>query len=258
MFAEEDWQLGCAQDYTYAAGSRKRSRFYEDDDGAHLKGSEADSAKKEGGGDEAKSDGDKGKKPHLSEPDMTARCFCRGNHIYFYAGVSKDSVYRMQEHLLKINSEFKALQQKNPTTYMTPKPIILHINSFGGGVFAAFAAIDFIEQSEIPVYTVIEGATASAGTLMSIVGKKRFIRPHASMLIHQLSSWFGGKMTEIDDDYKNLRQMHESIRDLYIKHTRITGDDLEELLKHDLWWKSDKCLEVGLVDDLWTNRSEHC
>ena len=113
------------------------------------------------------------------------------------------------------------------------------------------AAIDFIEQSEIPVYTVIEGATASAGTLMSIVGKKRYIRPHASMLIHQLSSWFGGKMTEIDDDYQNLQQMHESIRQIYTKHTRIDGDDLGELLKHDLWWKADKCIETGLVDGLW-------
>ena len=237
--------------------SRKRMRgdgpdYYraakEDADGAADESSEGSRSKKDTAA----------KKPHLSEPDMQSRCFCRGHHIYFYAGVSKDSVYRLQEHLVKINSEFKALQQKNPTTYMTPKPIILHINSFGGGVFAAFAAIDFIEQSEIPVYTVIEGATASAGTLMSIVGKKRFIRPHASMLIHQLSSWFGGKMTEIDDDYQNLQQMHGSIRDLYVKHTRIAGDDLDELLKHDLWWKADKCLEVGLVDGVWSNSLENC
>ena len=167
------------------------------------------------------------------------------------AGVSKDSVYRMQDHLLKINEEFETLRNKNPTMNITPNPIILHINSFGGGVFAAFAAIDFIQQSSIPVYTVVEGATASAGTLMSIVGKKRFIRPHASMLIHQLSSWFGGKMTEIDDDYQNLKQMHETITQLYVKHTRISGADLDELLKHDLWWKSQKCVDTGLVDGLW-------
>jgi len=235
-------------DYYPSSISRKRHRSNawntEEEEVAADKHNENINASKE-------KDTKKDKKPHLSESDISARCFRKGNHIYFYAGVSKDSVYRMQDHLLKINEEFDALKNKNPTVVVTSTPIILHINSFGGGVFAAFAAIDFIQQSTIPVYTVVEGATASAGTLMSIVGKKRFIRPHASMLIHQLSSWFGGKMTEIDDDYQNVKQMHESIKQLYITHTRIAGADLEELLKHDLWWKSQKCIENGLVDGLW-------
>jgi ATP-dependent protease ClpP protease subunit len=237
-----------AEDITYHSGlnggSRKRGRWQ----------TRSASEKTEHDDDEKPAETAKAaadKKPHLGESDVSSRCMCRGNHIYFYAGVSKDSVYRMQDHLQKINADFEALQQKNPTVTMVPKPIVLHINSFGGGVFAAFAGIDFILQSKIPVHTVVEGATASAGTLMSVVGKKRFIRPHASMLIHQLSSWFGGKMTEIDDNYQNLQQMHESIRELYVTHTRISGDDLGELLKHDVWWKADKCIEVGLVDGVW-------
>ena len=134
---------------------------------------------------------------------------------------------------------------------MQPKPIYLHINSYGGGVFAAFAAIDFIQQSEIPVHTIIEGASASAATLMSVVGKKRYIRPHASMLVHQLSSWFGGKLSEIEDDYKNVTQMHDTIKEIYKKHTNLCETDLEEILKHDLWWKADKCMQTGLADELW-------
>ena len=230
-------------DVFYTARKRARSSVEHDDgDGA----SSSSSSKKE----------DPKKNPHLSESDIASRCFCRGNHIFFFAGVSKESVYRMHQHLLKINADFEELQRKNPAVSMTPSPIILHINSFGGGVFAAFAGIDFIRQSRIPVYTVVEGVSASAGTLMSIVGKRRYIRPQASMLIHQLSSWFGGKMTEIDDNYKNLQQMHDSIRQLYVEHTRISGDDLDELLKHDLWWKPEKCLEVGLVDAVWDGRDE--
>ena len=69
---------------------------------------------------------------------------------------------------------------------MVAEPIYLHVNSFGGGVFAAFHAVDVIKQSAIPVHTIVEGATASAGTLMSCVGVKRYIRPHATMLIHQV------------------------------------------------------------------------
>lgn len=191
------------------------------------------------------------KKPSLADSSGSVKVFSNRNHIYFHCGMSKQSVYKLQEQMLKIQDNFDALQQKNPHVKIEPMPIYLHINSYGGGVFAAFAAIDMIKQSRLPVYTIVEGATASAGTLMSVVGKKRFIRPHASMLIHQLSSWFGGKMSEIEDEYKNLFQMMDTIRDIYKRHTRIEGTDLDNMLKKDLWWKADRCLELGLVDALW-------
>lgn len=193
----------------------------------------------------------KTKKPHLSESDVAGRCFARGNHIYYFSGVSKDSVYRLKDCLQKLNDEYRQTKRKHPHLTVTPNPIYLHINSFGGGVFAAFAAIDFIKQSEIPVHTIIEGASASAATLMSVVGAKRYIRPHASMLIHQLSSWFGGKLTEIEDDYQNLQQMHASIKRIYKEHTKLKDSELDEILKHDLWWNAEKCLDVGLVDAVW-------
>lgn len=201
--------------------------------------------------DKTKDDVEK-KAPHLSESDVASRCFARGNHIYYFSGVSKDSVYRLQDCLEKLNSQHESMVAKHPEATITPSPIYLHINSFGGGVFAAFAAIDFIRQSKIPVHTIIEGASASAATLMSVVGAKRYIRPHASMLIHQLSSWFGGKLTELEDDYQNVQQMHDTIKTIYKEHTKLRDGELDEMLKHDLWWKADKCLEVGLVDEVWT------
>ena len=106
------------------------------------------------------------------------------------------------------------------------------------------------------MYTIVEGATASAGTIMSVVGKKRFIRPHASMLIHQLSSWFGGKLTEIDDEYQNLKQMHQQIIDIYEKHATIQGEELAGLLKHDLWLPADQCLQHGLADEIWSEATQ--
>jgi len=173
-------------------------------------------------------------------------------HIYFHADVSKDSVYRLNKLLLDIQQDFDDLKRANPGIQMTPSPIYLHLNTYGGSVFAAFHAIDIIQQSPIPIYTIVEGATASAGTLMSVVGKRRFIRPHASMLIHELSSWFGGKMTNIEDEYKNLRQMMDDIKTIYLQNTGLGKEEMEDLLKHDLWLKADKCIEKGLADAVWT------
>lgn len=173
------------------------------------------------------------------------------NHIYYTADVSKESIYELAKHVTKINRQFEELQGQITHVQMAPEPIYLHINSFGGGVFAAFHGIDVIKQSAIPVHTIVEGATASAGTLLSVVGAKRYIRPHASMLVHQLSSWFGGKLAEIDDEYANKQQMHETIKGIYTAHTRMAGNELDGLLRHDLWWKADKCVEQGLADALW-------
>ena len=50
--------------------------------------------------------------------------------------------------------------------------------------------------------------------------------------------------------------MMATIRDIYVKYTKISGSELDKLLKHDLWWKSDKCIEQGLVDKIWTKDCE--
>ena len=82
-------------------------------------------------------------------------------------------------------------------------------------------AIDVIQNSKISVHTIIEGATASAGTLISVVGKKRYIRPNAYMLIHQLSSSCWGKMNEIEDEFKNLQSIMKRIKDIYKENANI-------------------------------------
>jgi ATP-dependent protease ClpP protease subunit len=130
-------------------------------------------------------------------------------------------------------------------------PIYLHINSNGGEIFEAFNAIDVIQSCKVPIYTILEGATASAGTLMSVVGTKRYIRPSAYMLIHQLSSTCWGKMSEIEDEFKNLKELMDRIKDIYKKYSKIPKKELTDLLKHDLWLNSDKSLKYGLVDEIW-------
>ena len=176
------------------------------------------------------------------------------NHIYFYSSVNKDNIYRLNDLIIKINNDVKKVMRSNSMVKMEPKPIYLHINSFGGGVFAAFAAIDFITNSEIPIHTIIEGASASAATLMSVVGKKRYMTKHASMLIHQLSSWTGGKMNEIEDEYKNLEEMMENISKIYLDNTNLKKKELKDFLKHDRWWDFDKCKKHGLIDEEWNNQ----
>lgn len=177
---------------------------------------------------------------------------CKDNRIFFKTEVTQNTV----EKLIKI-IEAKVRKYKKVSTHKMiksaePNPLYLHITSYGGDLLAGFRAVDAIRRSEIPIYTIVDGYAASAATLMSIVGKKRYMTPNSYMLIHQLSSGAIGKFWEIRDDFENCETWMNDIYDLYLEHTSLTRKQLEEYLSHDLWWKVDQCIETGLVDECYT------
>lgn len=103
-----------------------------------------------------------------------------------------------------------------------------------------------------PVYTYIDGCAVSAGTIMSVCGKKRFMGENAYMLVHQLSSMHWGKYQELQDDMKNSDNLMKRIKKLYEEKTKIPKTKMDEILKHDLWWDAKTCLKYGLVDEILT------
>jgi ATP-dependent protease ClpP protease subunit len=183
-----------------------------------------------------------------SESGKMKKIAKENNHIYFHAEVNRDNIFELTDYIRKCEIDNIVLAHK---LCCDPIPIYLHINSYGGCVFSAFTAIDIINACKVPVYTIIEGATASAGTLMSVVGEKRFIRPNAHMLIHQLSSGSWGQMQELEDDFENNKGLMDKIIDIYKNHAKIPKTKLKEILKHDLWWNLDTCMKYGLVDEIW-------
>jgi len=180
--------------------------------------------------------------------DEDSKIYRENNHIYFYTEIDRNSISKLNT-LIREAEEYCIITALK--LHIDSVPIYLHIYSNGGYIHAAFAAIDVIKSCRTPVYSVIEGATASAGTLISIVCSKRFIRPTAYMLIHQLSGECWGKMNEIKDEYKNLTELMNRITDIYKTHTTLSSKKLKKLLKHDLWLSAKKSLKYGLVDELF-------
>ena len=171
------------------------------------------------------------------------------NHVYFHSEVSRDTIFELCNLIKEAEEENIITSHK---LNIDPVPIYLHINSYGGSVYAGFMAVDVIMASKVPIYSIIEGATASAGTLISVVCNKRYIRPNAHMLIHQLSAGCWGKMSEIEDEYKHLEELMAKIKKIYMDNCSIPKKQLNELLKHDIWMDAEKCIKYGLVDEFWT------
>ncbi len=169
------------------------------------------------------------------------------NRIYFYSGVTRPKILQLNKGIFSLNVNM--ISKTAPLEY-EPPPIKLHINSYGGSVFAGLAAVDYIKNSRIPVHSVIDGCAASAATLMSCVAERRYMHRNACMLIHQLSGVMWGKFQEMQDDMQNSEMLMEKIKNIYKEHTKIPKKELDNILKHDIWWEADKCLEYGLVDEL--------
>lgn len=177
--------------------------------------------------------------------------YAEENHIYFRSTVTSDSVDKLIKLIRLQNMAYSELKKLPMIATMKPKPIYLHITTYGGCLLSGFRAVDAIQRSEIPVYTVVDGPSASAGTLMSVVGKKRFMTPTSWMLIHQLSGGSGGTYWNVKDDFQNSTAFMEQIYEIYEEHTDLNREQLEKYLSHDSWWGAQQCLDVGLIDEIY-------
>lgn len=169
------------------------------------------------------------------------------NDIYFYSPITKSSCFELEKNLLNLNYKSQMLKNKYD---IDPGPINLHIQSNGGSLFHSIYIVDLIKNIETPVYTYIDGFAASAATLISVVGKKRYMSENSLMLIHQLSGGVSGKFFEIKDENENLDGLMNFIIKTYLKNTKMEEENLREILKRDIWLNSSYCLQNGLVDEI--------
>lgn len=196
----------------------------------------------------------KGNTDIIIEPDSNESPFYRestcetvNNRIYFYSDIERENALILNRTLREIGNELTVRQINEETN---DQKIFLHINSNGGSVFMGLSCMDEILNSKIPVHTIIDGCCASAATFLSIVGAKRYIHKHAFILIHQISSDFYGKYDDFLDHKENLDKFMHIVKNIYLKHTKMTELDIEKLIKHDLWLDAKTALDYGFVDEI--------
>lgn len=173
------------------------------------------------------------------------------NHIYFVADVNRKNINMLIGLICEKNDEYKDILDNPMIKDCSPNPLYLHITSYGGDLNECFRAVDTIKNSKIPIYTIIEGYAASAGTVLAIVGKKRFMTKSSYILIHQLSSGCWGKFSEMEDEYYNNKMIMEDIVEIYRENSKMSKAKIEKQLKHDTWWRIDTCLKNGFVDEVF-------
>ncbi len=196
--------------------------------------------------DESSSDSIITKLPFLIPKSLNSYLYSQFNHIYFNNDITMDTAFELNKELRSVEMKIKNV---STTLNIKSEPIYLHLTTDGGLIYSALSIIDCIESLSLPVYTVIDGFVASAGTLISLAGEKRFMCKNAYMLIHELRGGIWGKMTDIDEEYSNLKKIMNHIIKIYTKKTNITKKELEGILKKDIIWNIKECIQNGLVDE---------
>ena len=174
-------------------------------------------------------------------------CYTLNNHIYFNDDITMQSVTNLNRSIRELQNELIIMGVKNG---IDPPPIKLHITTYGGLVHAAFSAIACIKTSKVPVHTIIDGYAASAGTLISVCGARRYINRHSSMMIHELSAGVWGRMSVMEDQIEDMNKMMTKLKEIYTSHSNLTSKQLDKILKKDSDWYADECLEKGVVDEI--------
>lgn len=132
------------------------------------------------------------------------------------------------------------------------KEIQLYINSPGGYVTSGFAIYDTIKLLKSPVSTICSGLAASMGSILLSVGQKgrRFIQPHAQVMIHQPSGGARGQASNIEIQAKEIIKTRELSARLLAENC---GQDFEKVMKdfdRDFWMNAEESIAYGIVDGI--------
>lgn len=166
------------------------------------------------------------------------------DHLYylFMDDVSQESGKPLVEWIFDANFSEKR-----------PEMLTLMICSEGGDLNTAFAIIDTMRGSAIPIRTIGLGHIGSAGLMIFIAGTKgeRILTPNTSILSHQFS-WGSGnqKSHELFAIVKEFSLTEKRMLNHYIKSTGMSEERVKEFLlpPHDVWLDAPQALEFGLCD----------
>lgn len=107
--------------------------------------------------------------------------------------------------------------------------VIIHINCYGGDIEVAFNIIDILNETQANVHISVEGACASAASMIMLAGDSWDIMPHAYTMCHAYSSFAYGKRQELmaSSDF-NKKWLDASIRDIYKNF--LTPDEIDRMM----------------------------
>jgi ATP-dependent Clp protease protease subunit len=130
--------------------------------------------------------------------------------------------------------------------------IKFYINSPGGMVTSGMVMYDTIQLISSPVSTICMGLAASMGSILLSAGKKgrRFIYPHAEVMIHQpsLGGYFQATSADIEIQANQIRKTKEIGAKILAQNCGKTVEQIMKDFDRDYWMDAKEAVSYGIVD----------
>ncbi|WP_339610105.1 ATP-dependent Clp protease proteolytic subunit [uncultured Planktosalinus sp.] len=159
--------------------------------------------------------------------------------VFLWGQVDDDSAKHVIDRLMYLD----ALEKKD---------IHLYINSPGGYVTSGFAVYDCMKSLKSDVSTICTGFAASMGSILLSAGTKgkRFIQPHARVMIHQPSGGARGPASDIEITAQEILKTKELSAKILAENC---GQKIEKIMKdfnRDHWMDAKESVDYGIVDKI--------
>lgn len=119
------------------------------------------------------------------------------------------------------------------------RKIKVYINTPGGSVFGGYSIIQAIIDFEADTHIV--GLAASMGGVISQFGVKRTANDFATGMIHMPHSAGDDRLLEI---------VAKQLKDILVKRSKISEDQMDEIMAKDTFFDASEMLALGLIDEI--------
>jgi ATP-dependent Clp protease protease subunit len=164
-----------------------------------------------------------------------------------------DSIIYLNEEITDSSVTDFIIRMRSLLQYRADKqaPVNILIDSPGGDVYATLGIIDYIEQLDVKVNTLCRGKAFSAAAIILACGTgARMCSKRSTVMLHQTSSFLGGKMSDISAFLENVKVMENTIYDILSEKTKKDAAFWRENMKSDMFLTSEQLLSYGLIDQI--------
>ena len=168
----------------------------------------------------------------------------KAQHIYFYSGIDDDSVNILQKMLMNLSKT----KIDHSVVQISPKPIIIHLNSPGGDSSSTDVFYTLIQSQRVPLCVLIEKLCASAATYLAIMAPYRVMIDYSMYMIHDSYGENKSKSSNIiqlrySSYYTNIYYI-----ELLKKKTKLTDNEIKTFIERDIFIDAKYCLNKNIVD----------
>jgi len=124
----------------------------------------------------------------------------------------------------------------------------IRINSPGGSVFEGLAIYNTLERHSAKKTVTIDGLAASIASVIAMAGDTVIMPKNAILMIHNPFAMVLGNADDMRKMAEGLDKIKEGLISAYQRKTKMSSQDISDLMSDETWMTADEALKFGFAD----------